>query len=108
MNKNPKFQRNIEDFICANCGETVIGDGYTNHCPYCIHSKHVDINPGDRAEECQGLMKPIQVTTKKSQYRIQFECQKCGKKIWNKANLQDNFDMLLQIAANQKFNNELE
>ena len=106
-NNNPKFQRNIEDFICENCGETISGDGYTNHCPTCLHSKHVDINPGDRAETCHGLMAPIQVSTKKSNYRIEFECEKCNKRIWNKANKNDNFETILQIASNQKFNNDL-
>ena len=54
-----KFQRKKEDFICENCNKKVKGDGYTNHCPACLWSKHVDINPGDRLAECKGMMKPI-------------------------------------------------
>src|SRR3990167_4839651 len=54
-----KFQRKIEDFVCENCGCGVKGDGYTNHCPKCLWGKHVDVNPGDREEECGGMMKPI-------------------------------------------------
>ena len=36
-----------ESFICENCGKKVEKLGYScrNHCPYCLHSKHVDINP---------------------------------------------------------------
>ncbi len=39
-----------EEFICDNCGKQVPKLGYScrNHCPYCLHSKHVDKNPGDR------------------------------------------------------------
>jgi hypothetical protein len=55
------FTKTVEDFVCEHCGEKVVGDGYTNHCPKCLWSKHVDINPGDRASECQGMMKPINV-----------------------------------------------
>jgi hypothetical protein len=49
------FQRVIEDFECEHCGHLEEGNGYTNHCTSCLWSKHVDINPGDRAAECQGL-----------------------------------------------------
>ena len=36
-----------ESFICENCGKKVEKLGYScrNHCPYCLHSKHVDVNP---------------------------------------------------------------
>ena len=43
------FTRKVEDFTCEHCGREVHGNGYTNHCPHCLHSKHVDVNPGDRA-----------------------------------------------------------
>lgn len=42
------FTKTVEDFICAHCGTHVRGNGYTNHCPECLWSKHVDNNPGDR------------------------------------------------------------
>ena len=50
-----------EEFVCENCGNKVPKLGYScrNHCPVCLHSKHVDINPGDRAETCHGLLEPI-------------------------------------------------
>ena len=51
-----RFTRVVEDFTCGQCGAAVTGDGYTNHCPLCLWSRHVDINPGDRAAECGGLM----------------------------------------------------
>ena len=50
-----------EEFICDNCGRRVPKLGYScrNHCPYCLYSKHVDVNPGDRAEECHGVLEPV-------------------------------------------------
>ena len=51
------FQRCPEDFECGNCGHEIEGNGYTNHCTACLWSKHVDVNPGDRAADCHGLMK---------------------------------------------------
>ena len=57
------FTKNDEEFICENCGIKVDPLGYTSrdHCPNCLCSKHVDINPGDREADCKGLLKPIQV-----------------------------------------------
>ncbi|MST04461.1 MAG: RNHCP domain-containing protein [Candidatus Pacebacteria bacterium] len=48
-----------EDFVCENCKTEVKGNGYTNHCPVCLYSKHVDVDPGDRLSKCGGLMKPM-------------------------------------------------
>jgi rubrerythrin len=97
-----KFQRRTEDFMCENCGHQVVGSGYTNHCPVCLWSKHVDVNPGDREETCQGMMEPIQVEAQKDEYRILHRCLKCGVEHWNKAAKEDDFEVLLQIAAEQK------
>ena len=46
-----RFTKNDNGFICAHCGKEVEPLGYTsrNHCPFCLWSLHVDINPGDRA-----------------------------------------------------------
>ncbi len=97
----PKFQRRIEDFTCEHCGQRITGDGFTNHCPACLWSKHVDIHPGDRAEGCQGLMRPVAVSSLRGHYRILFRCERCGVERWNKADPQDDFDVLLRIAREQ-------
>ena len=97
-----KFQRRIEDFTCGNCGHQVEGSGYTNHCPVCLWSQHVDIHPGDREETCRGMMEPVSVETKWGQYRILFRCTRCGQERWNKSTQEDDFEVLLQIAAEQK------
>jgi len=73
-----KFQRRIEDFTCAHCGHAVIGNGYTNHCPNCLYSRHVDVAPGDRAAECGGLMRPIGSALEAGRYFVLHECERCG------------------------------
>ena len=72
------FVKNIEDFACGHCKLNVSGSGYTNHCPKCLWSKHVDIEPGDRAEPCGGMMEPISLEGTTPKYRIVHTCQKCG------------------------------
>lgn len=74
-----KFIRNIEDFTCEHCGADVSGNGYTNHCPVCLWSKHVDIHPGDRAENCGGMMRPTTVSMMKNNYKITHVCERCGE-----------------------------
>ena len=71
------FTKNDEEFICENCGSKVDPLGYTSrdHCPKCLCSKHVDINPGDRESECRGLLKPVQVLPdSKKGYIIIYKC----------------------------------
>ena len=74
----PKFQRFKEDFSCAKCGVPVKGNGYTDHCTACLWSRHVDTNPGDRANPCGGMMEPVWAERKGVGYRIYYRCQKCG------------------------------
>lgn len=92
-----KFQRQIENFVCENCGHKVLGSGYTNHCPKCLYSKHVDVNPGDRQEICQGLMKPIGYELDHGEYIILHKCIKCGLMRKNKASPQDEFNQIFKL-----------
>ena len=94
-----KFQRNKENFVCERCGFIVHGNGYTNHCPQCLWSKHVDINPGDRQENCQGIMEPIGMEVKNGKYTILHRCTKCGLKKKNKISKDDNFDAIVQLSS---------
>ncbi len=95
-----KFKRKIEDFVCENCGTKIKGNGFTNHCPHCLWSKHVDINPGDRDSSCQGLMKPVSVEAKEGEYVITHRCIKCGYEKRNKTAEDDNFEEVIRLAKN--------
>ncbi|MBI5469899.1 RNHCP domain-containing protein [Candidatus Kaiserbacteria bacterium] len=72
------FIRNVEDFVCGHCGASVRGTGYTNHCPKCLWSKHVDVEPGDRADSCGGMMESTALEGSTPSYRIVHTCLKCG------------------------------
>ncbi|MFA6898220.1 MAG: RNHCP domain-containing protein [Candidatus Paceibacterota bacterium] len=92
-----KFTRTTEDFVCENCGAHVEGDGLTNRCPKWLYSKHVDVNPGDRAEVCGGLMKPTSVIKKGGEYAVVQQCVRCGFERKNKILPGDDFETLLKI-----------
>ena len=101
------FTKRIEDFTCEVCGAQIQGSGYTDHCPNCLWSKHVDINPGDRQEKCQGLMEPIGAIQEKGQWRIVYRCQKCGRKKINNVHPQDNFEEILKLSLQPVKNESL-
>ncbi|MCI5066415.1 RNHCP domain-containing protein [bacterium] len=96
-----KFQRRKEDFSCVQCGEFVTGNGYTNHCPHCLWSVHVDINPGDRASPCGAPMKPITLKPKTGcgfeGARILHRCERCRHEKWNEVARNDSSEALLTL-----------
>lgn len=85
---NKLFTKNDSGFTCVNCGKEVLPLGYTsrNHCPFCLHSLHLDVNPGDRASDCGGVLEPIfaEIDAKKG-YVIVSRCKKCGAERRNKS-----------------------
>lgn len=90
ITETKRFSKNDNGFICANCGFAVMPLGKTsrNHCPRCLCSLHVDINPGDRASDCGGLLVPIEAEPDpKKGYIITCRCQKCGALRRNRAAL---------------------
>jgi len=105
MLKTGRFTVINESFVCENCRKDVLPakSSCRNHCPHCLHSKHVDEMPGDRSNNCGGLMKPIdwEKTTKKG-IVISFKCLKCGevrknKAAWNDKIQPDNIDLLFDL-----------
>jgi DNA-directed RNA polymerase subunit RPC12/RpoP len=93
--------KNDQTFDCINCQKRVPKLKYTsrNHCPYCLHSLHVDIVPGDRANDCRGLLVPVAIeTSAKKGYIIVYKCQKCGETGRNKSANDDDFDKILEVA----------
>ena len=100
-----QFTKRDEEFICEKCGKKVLKLGYSSrdHCPYCLYSKHVDNMPGDREENCHGLLKPIQVEPdNKKGYVIIYKCEKCGAIRKNKAADDDDRDLLIKLTVCDK------
>lgn len=70
-------------FKCIYCGKSVSltapGTKNRNHCSFCLASKHVDIEIGDRANECGGCMLAIGKFLKPDgEEVIVHKCQVCG------------------------------
>lgn len=96
-----KFKMVDEEFICENCGEEIQKLNYTarDHCPYCLYSKHVDIFPGDRANTCMGLMKPVGIEKYKNTYKIIYKCSKCKQIHKNIMATDDNYDLIVKLSV---------
>ena len=94
-----------EEFICENCGQNVPKLIYTSrdHCPFCLYSKHVDVNPGDRLNTCSGLLKPIGIEKFRDSYKIIYECEKCGETHKNIMASDDNFEKIIILSKNIKY-----
>lgn len=97
------FTKNIENFICAHCGADVVGTGYTNHCPKCLWSRDVDINPGDRASTCGGMMRPISIEPERDHFIITHKCEKCGKSRRQRTSPDDDMNTIIALSQNPDF-----
>jgi hypothetical protein len=101
-----KFTKVNEGFQCAHCLRQVPPQSAScrNHCPFCLHSKHVDLHPGDRQNPCHGLMEPrgYETNAKKGLVLV-FKCLKCGAEGRNVAaldckNQPDDYDLILKLS----------
>lgn len=95
-----KFNMLDEEFICENCNQKVEKLNYSarDHCPYCLYSKHVDINPGDRNNTCHGLLKPIDIEKYKNTYKIIYKCLKCNQHHKNIMANDDDFNKIISLS----------
>lgn len=112
--KRLKLEEKKGGFRCCNCGQWVpftefMGTEHRNHCPFCLWSKHVDLEkPGDRKSKCQARMMPIGLTFKhegvdkygrlrQGELMLIHECTGCGKISINRIAADDNEEMILKI-----------
>ena len=92
-----------ETFTCKACGRPVTpgvaGSDHRNHCPNCLTSLHVDIEPGDRESGCGGVMDPVAVWVRKNgEWAIIHRCRRCGALSSNRVAADDNPMKLMSIA----------
>jgi len=86
--ESKRFTKNDSGFTCVHCGKEVLPlkSSSRNHCPFCLWSVHIDINPGDRANPCGAPMRPVSaLPDPKKGYVIVHKCTKCGEIRRNKA-----------------------
>lgn len=91
-----------EGFVCSHCGEYNPPAERTcrNHCRKCLYSLHLDDEfPGDRKSTCGGKMKVVEILPDaKSDFVFVHECEKCGKRIKNKAAEDDSREEIFRLA----------
>ncbi len=91
-------------FICFYCKEKVSlqapGTKNRNHCPFCLHSLHVDEQVGDRKSSCNGDMTPIgKVLKLDGEEVIVHECVKCGFQRKNRIAGDDSLDLVENLPV---------
>ena len=94
-------------FSCQQCGcavEPLTNGSCRNHCPECLYSKHLDLQPGDRLSSCHGLMEPEALTQRSGKgLQIVHRCQRCGERQSNRVatdTLQpDDWDLVVRLSA---------
>ena len=99
-----RFTKNDSGFICKNCGADVPPLSYSSrdHCNKCLCSLHVDINPGDSANECGGLLVPVSaLPDAKKGFIINYKCKKCGAAIRCRAASDDDTELLIKLTVAQ-------
>lgn len=78
-----RFQKNNQSFICVHCGAEVPPHPKSSrdHCNKCLYALHVDIFPGDRANPCKGLLKPIGLKIANRKEKILYKCETCAEEV---------------------------
>lgn len=107
-------ERAFGDFTCRHCGREVSaapersGVRNRNHCPYCLWSKHVDLNEaGDRLAACKAPMQPVALTFKlprkkyasaqPGELMLVHQCTGCGGLSINRVAADDGLALLWDV-----------
>lgn len=100
-----KFIMKDEVFSCEHCGKKVDKLEYSarDHCPFCLYSKHVDLFPGDRKNNCQGLLEPVGIEKFRHTFKIIYRCVKCKQLHKNIMAKDDNMDLVISLSKNNKY-----
>ena len=96
------FIRNKEDFLCEQCGASVVGNGYTNHCRRGRACREGDMGPGARGGTGRGMTEPGAVLPSGDGYRITHRCVVCGHEKVNDSVADDRFEALLGIVRQNR------
>ena len=107
----PPFE--LDGFVCKHCRNFVssafllCGVHNRNHCPYCLWSRHLDLEAaGDRLSACKALMRPIGLTVKQTRRKYGFGrgelmlihlCSDCGRLSINRLAADDDRENLFIV-----------
>jgi len=96
-----RFTKNNRGFDCVECGRAVPPhpSSSRDHCHHCLTGLHVDVNPGDRLNECGGVLEPIGLQTKSGKTKIVYRCKKCHEQIVCIAGPDDNPERIAELSG---------
>lgn len=91
-------------FSCARCGLTVSAysaDGAPrNHCPSCLHSRHVLDHVEGGPSDCEGRMSPIAIAVLRTgDWMVIHRCVRCDELTSNPVCADDNQLILMRMAV---------
>ncbi|MFJ9824889.1 RNHCP domain-containing protein [Streptomyces sp. NPDC101160] len=94
----------LSTFACAWCGLTVsayAADGAPrNHCPSCLHSRHVLDHVEGGPSDCEGRMSPIAIAVLRTgDWMVIHRCVRCDELTSNPARGDDNQLILMRMAV---------
>ncbi|GAA1694494.1 RNHCP domain-containing protein [Glycomyces endophyticus] len=94
----------IHTFTCAWCGLTATKsttDGaLRNHCPSCLHSRHVADHVDGGPSECEGRMSPIAIAVLRTgDWMLIHRCVRCDELTSNPVCGDDNQLILMRMAV---------
>ncbi len=93
------FKKRNEGFVCINCLKEVKLHPHSSrdHCNFCLHGLHVDIEPGDRANTCMGVLEPVGLRKRYGKEQIVYRCMECKKMIYCITAPDDDFEKILEL-----------
>ncbi len=105
VSTKPRYAQREEVFKCRHCRQYVCpvpyGGQHRNHCPFCLHSRHVDDRvPWDRASPCGMKMAPLGAFQRPDgEHVIVHRCLACGIERFNRIAADDDFTRVLDLPV---------
>lgn len=95
-----QFIKNNEEFTCFHCNKLVEKHPTSSrdHCNHCLYGLHVDINPGDRMNDCKGALEPIGLKIANGKTQIAYKCQKCQQQVFCIKADDDNAEEIINLG----------
>ncbi len=103
MKHHDRNARKQGGFTCIHCKGYIsyqsFGTKQRNHCPQCLHSRHVDEKVGDRRSACMQKMEPISIASRSDgEWAIVHRCTGCHQLRTNRVAGDDDEIALLELA----------
>ncbi|WP_019632355.1 RNHCP domain-containing protein [Actinomadura atramentaria] len=95
---------NLNTFTCVKCGRIVSArtdDGTRrNHCPSCLHSRHVLDQVAGGPADCDGRMAPIAIAVlRNGDWMVVHRCARCDELTSSPVAKDDNQYILMRMAV---------